>query len=256
MSVAANQNRRVERFSHALAVDVKGKENRDALWKETTDLISMSRSGAGFYLKRKCEVGQLISLMMPMPKHLRCYDVDKEFYRVWGLVQHCSLVSGQTESEYHVGVAFIGRSSPASYHENPLQSYRIAGMNEDGTWRIIEAQRAFVVRRHHRYWSKIEVFLAAHDADKNLITDDKATTENISLSGAAVFSELDVSIGDSVNFNSIDHNFSSLAIVRNRQTFDGERPRLHLEFINSSFPVEELRLAVEKDVLDDDEILA
>jgi hypothetical protein len=254
MSIAANQNRRGDRFSLSLSAVVKAKESKDTFWKQNTDLISMSRSGAGFYLERKCEVGQLVSLMMPMPRHLRCYDAEKELYRVWGLVQHCSPVSGDGQTEYHVGVAFIGKNAPPSYNENPLQSYRIAGMNEDGTWRIVEAKKAFVVRRHHRYWAQIEVFLAAHDAEKNLITDETAKTENISLSGAAVISTLNVDVGDSVNFNSIPHNFSALAIVRNRQISENDPPRLHLEFINSDFPIEELMLPADKDVLDDDEI--
>src|ERR1043165_714988 len=124
MSVAANNHKRQNpRVSLALSAVVKAKEDKETFWKETTDLISMSRSGAGFYLNRKCDVGQLVSLMMPMPRHLRCYDADKELYRVWGLIQHCSPVSGEGHTDYHVGVAFVGKNPPASYHENPVQSY-------------------------------------------------------------------------------------------------------------------------------------
>ncbi len=199
------------------------------------------------------EVGRLVSLIMPMPRHLRCYDRDKELYRVWGLVQHCSPVSGDGESGFHVGVAFVGKHVPRSYNENPLQSYRIAGMHEDGTWRIVEAKSDFVVRRHPRYWVSLEIYLSALDDDKNMITDEKAATENVSLSGAAVYSDLDVNIGDSVNFDCVAHNFSAIAIVRNRQDYDNELPKLHLEFINAAFPVEEVNLPTENDVLEDEE---
>ncbi len=254
MSVESENETSVnDRISLSLSTVVKAKEKNETFWKETTDLISISRSGAGFYLKRKCEVGQLLSLMMPMPRHLRCYDREKELYRVWGLVQHCSALSGDDNSSYHVGVAFTGKNVPASYAQNPLQSYRILGMNEDGTWKIVEAQQSFIVRRHARYWVSLEVLLATHDNDKNFISDEGAVTENVSLSGAAIYSGLGVNIGDSVQFNCVRHNFSALAVVRNRQTFKYELPKLHLEFIDAVFPVEELSLSSEKEVLPDEE---
>ncbi len=249
-----NEKRRGERISLSLSAIVKFKENSDTFCKETTDLVSISRSGAGFYLKRECQVGQLVSLIMAMPRHLRCYDREKEMYRVWGLVQHCSPVSGDNNSGYHVGIAFVGKSVPASYHENPLQSYRIAGMNENGTWHIVEAKTSFVVRRHPRYWVSLEISLSVLDDDKNMISDETAATENVSLSGAAVFSDLNADVGDSVNFDCVQHNFSALAIVRNRQTYDHQLPKLHLEFVNAAFPVEEISLPGEQDILEDAEI--
>jgi hypothetical protein len=235
-----------------LSAEVKAKSGKNDFWKEKTELISMSRSGAGFYLESKCEVGRLVSLLMPMPKHLRCYDFEKELYRVWGLVQHCSPVSGGADSAFHVGVAFVGKNAPASYKENPHQSYRIAGMNENGMWRIVEAKADFVIRRQPRHWLSLEVLLAAWNDDGKLILDETAKTENISVSGAAVFSNMKIDVGDSVTFDSIQHNFSSLAIVRNCQTLENELPRLHLEFINGEFPVEELNLPNEKDIFDDE----
>ena len=254
MSVAVkNERRQKTRSSLLVSAVVKAKENKDSFWKEETELISMSRMGAGFYLENKCEVGRLISLMMPMPKHLRCYDLEKELYRVWGLVQHCSPVSGDEDSMYHVGVAFAGKDSPTSYSENPMQSYRIAGMNEDGSWRIVEAKTDFVMRRHPRHWVTFGVLLSAFDADDKLVMDEGAKTENISASGAAVISNMKVDVGDSVTFDSIELNFSSLAVVRNRQTPESEDdlPKLHLEFINDTFPVEKFLQPKEKDSFDE-----
>jgi len=255
-SATSNEKRRNERISLSLSAVVKAKESTDDFWKETTELVSISRSGAGFYLERKCEVGSLVSLMMPMPRYLRCYDRDKELYRVWGLVQHCSPVSGDSDAGFHVGVAFVGKHVPKSYNENPLQSYRIAGMNEDGTWRIIEAKTSFVIRRHPRYWVSLKVSLSALDDNKNMLSDETAATENISMSGAAVFSDLNVNVGDSVNLDCVEHNFSAQAVVRNRQTYEDELSKLHLEFINTEFPVEQLKLPNEKDILDEEEISA
>ena len=232
--------------SRALSALVQVREGNHRSWGETTELINFSRSSAGFYLKRKCEVGRLVSVMLAMPKHLRCYDFENELYRVWGLVQHCSQVSGGEDPTFHVGVAFTGKSAPPSYHENPLQSYRVTGISEDGMWRISEAKKDFVVRRHPRFHVSLDVLLSAQDERRNHLKDESARVENISISGASVFSTLKVEIGDSVNFDCVQHNFSALAIVRNRQTSEKDPPKLHLEFVNADFPISEITLPDKK----------
>lgn len=240
-TVKITQKRGHKRASSlSVSATVKGKDDK-AFWTETTELINMSRSGAGFYLERKCEVGRLLSLMIAMPPNLRCYDYDRELYRVFGLVQHCSPVSaGGAKSEFHVGVAFIGKIPPPSYDENPLQSYRIAGMNNDNTWRIVEAKADFIARKHPRHPISLDVLLSGWNEDDKLILDEKAKTENISLTGAAVFSDLAVDVGSSVSFDCIAYDFSAKAVVRNRQESDDEPPKLHLEFIDADFPVEKI----------------
>ena len=63
------KKRHNKRTSILLSVVVKGKEDTDTFWNETTELINMSRSGAGFYLERTCNVGRLVSLIVAMPHH-------------------------------------------------------------------------------------------------------------------------------------------------------------------------------------------
>lgn len=233
------EKRQSKRVSVSLSALVKAKASKDSAWKEVTDVTSVSGGGAGFELRRECQVGQLVSLIMPMPPYLRCYDYDKELYRIWGLVQHCSPVSNENSSGgYYVGVAFIGKDAPAGYEENPRQSYRLTGLGKDGLWNIEKADRAFVNRRHPRFWTSIDVSIGVLDEREEIIYDEQTQTENISLSGAAVFSNLEVSVGDLVKFTSDEHNFAALAVVRNRKMVVDEPSRLHLEFVNASFPVE------------------
>jgi hypothetical protein len=118
-------------------------------------------------------------------------------------------------------------------------------MNENGMWRVQEADRDFVVRRHQRYQIAIPVELSALDDEKNMITDDRASTENLSSSGAAVLTYLPLSCGDSVNFESAAHDFAAIAVVRNAAQVELGCVRLHLEFICETFPVEMLRLSYE-----------
>src|SRR5215217_3991380 len=91
---------------------VKAKHGPEVGWTEIVDVINVSHCSAGFYIRRECHAGQLISMMLPMPDRFRRFDRDKKLYRVWGLVQNCSSVEQKGDSVYHVGIAFIGRSAP------------------------------------------------------------------------------------------------------------------------------------------------
>ncbi len=225
---------------------VKGKEADGTAWKDIADVVSFSATGAGFYMNTVVEPGQLISLMLPLPAEMRCYDHDKEYYRVWGLVQFCQKLSGEDEGSFHVGVAFTGKNAPSAYNEDPTRHFRISGMNGDGLWKIEPAKAAFKIRRDVRFWQSIECYVALVDKDKKSLSGAKSVTENISKSGAAVFSSLDVNVGDRVKFICEPHDYSGLAIVCNRQNAKDGRMRLHLNFVNAKFPVESLKLVEAK----------
>ena len=230
--------KKAELAPKSLYTVVKVKESDDDSWKEVADTISISATGAGFYLKRECQVGSLVSLMMPLPVHLRCHDHDKELYRVWGLVQHCYRVTTDERTGFQVGVAFIGKNPPASYNENPLQNYRICGMNSDGLWRVEEAKSAFKVRKHVRFRKHVDHYLALLDGKQRTVGGERTVTQNISKSGAAVYTTLDIDVGERVKFICEQYNFSGLAVVCNRQDAQSDEPaRLHLQFVENTFPM-------------------
>lgn len=236
----AVEKRQTSRLSLSLSGVVKVRESKDSFWKEAAVVTSVSINGAGFHVRRKCRVGQLVSVAIPMPLRLRCYDYKKRIYSIWGLVQYCSPVSveGAEEDDYHIGVAFIGKDAPTDFRENPEQSYRLSGIGEDGLWKVQKAERSFVTRRHVRFWASIAVSISVLDEQEIVIEDEQTQTENISFSGAAVYSNLDANIGDYVKFTCEAHNFDALAIIRNRKTGTDNRSKLHLEFVNARFPVE------------------
>ncbi|HEX2640485.1 MAG TPA: PilZ domain-containing protein [Pyrinomonadaceae bacterium] len=235
--------KKAEISSKSLYTVVRVRDSEDDSWKEVADMISISSSGGGFYLKRPCKVGRLVSLMLPLPVHLRCYDHDKELYRVWGLVQHCHKVSPNEDTGYQVGVAFIGKDPPASYESNPRQTYRICGMNSDGLWKVQEAKSAFKVRKHARFRRHVDHYLALLDGKQRTIGGERTVTQNISKSGAAVYTTLDVGVGERVKFICEQFDFSGLAVVCNRQESESDEPaRLHLQFVENTFPVELMNL--------------
>lgn len=241
MTDSKPEERKSFRSALSFSVVVKGREANDVFWKEVTEVVNVSRLGASFSLRRQCSAGQIVSLMMKMPKHLRSYDLDKKLYRIWGLIQYCSPI-GQGESvEYQVGVAFIGKHAPQSYLKNPLNTYRVSGMDSEGFWKIGEAKTPFVTRTFHRFVREFEARVAVIDSTgEETEVDTEALTENISEGGTAVFSTLDLEIGECVRFSCQEHNFSSICIVRNRQRWEDNRSMLHLEFSDARFPIRKM----------------
>lgn len=263
LSTKPIERRRASRYAPPEHIIVKAKLSDDEFWKEKASLKSVSRLGAGFEIEKPCKIGQLISLLIPMPAHLRLYDHDKQLYRVWGLVQHCHAVSNEEFSGYNVGVAFVGKDAPQSFYHKPDQSYRITGLNEEGVWSVTEAEREFINRKHPRLWFSLSAELIvdgaakensdsensdvenSEDTETQESTEKAAAslscqTENISRSGAAVFCETSVSVGDHVKFVCSQFDFETDAIVRNRRGNGNTTPKIHLEFLENEFPIEKL----------------
>ena len=181
--------------------------------------------------------------MVSLPPHLRCYDYDAEFYKVWGLVQHCAPMRGDDLPGYHIGVAYVGKDAPKSHSVNPRQHYRISGVGRDGLWKVTETKTAFKKRAEIRFWTPVDLYLALVDRKDGSLGGERTTTENVSRGGAAVFTTLEIGIGDRVKFISEKYDFSGLAVVCDRQVGNDDRTRIHIKFVEGVFPVETLMKA-------------
>ena len=241
LSTKPDERRATSRYAQPEHIIVKAKLSDDEFWKEKATLKGVSRLGAGFEIEKACKVGQLISLLIPMPAHLRLYDHDKQLYTIWGLVQHCHAVNNEEFTGFNVGVAFVGKDAPESFYEKPDQSYRITGLNEEGFWNVKEAEHEFINRKHPRLWASLM---------GKLVVDNSAPihcqTENISRSGAAIFCETSASVGDHVKFSCPQYDFETDAIVRNRRGSGNTTPKIHLEFLENEFPIEKLDVNFDK----------
>jgi hypothetical protein len=231
------EERKFKRRLTQMKTIVQLRFSESELWKETTEVKTVSKNGADFDLSRGCPVGMLVMLLMPMPVGLRLYDHDEELYPVVALVQHCCEFKNGGGNRYHVGVSFIGKDIPETYKTNPLQSYRISGANGDGMWNVVATERPFVVRKHRRVWHKIEVAATLIHREKRAIEKENVQTRDISEGGASVWSSLDAKVGDRVKFACKLHNFYSIAVVRNVVVNTDAQNTIHLEFIDARFPV-------------------
>ncbi len=245
-TAAEKQSRRIQRIALPLPARVEVKVDRKISWNEITRLTDISAFGAGFSLKRPVKRGRLLLLTVPMPRQLRCYDYSEAQYRIWGLVRRCLPVSvGSGETNYIVGVAFVGKNPPSSYMEDPSKLYDISHREDEGLWHLQEAtpgpEEADLpkdLRRQTRFFIPETVSLEVMDENGQVAATETTVTENISLGGAAVFTSMNVEPGAFIRFSSERNNVKIISVVRGARVGADGMTRLHLEFIDHFFPLD------------------
>ncbi len=244
--VSEKEARRIQRLALALPVRVEGKIDRTVSWNEITRLKDISAFGAGFQLNRPVKRGRLVVLTLPMPRQLRCYDHMEPQYRIWGLVRRCiSINSNATPEQYAIGLAFVGKHPPPGYTDDPSKLYDIVERAEDGFWQVVQApdnpderELPRELRRHSRYPIPINFLIETLDDEGNVTAAEMTVTENISLSGASVFTSLETHVGSFLRVTSEQFGTTIISVVRGKRTGPDGIPRLHLEFIDHFFPLE------------------
>src|SRR5215203_5095371 len=115
-----------ERLQLTLPVRVRGRETPNFEWTEVTRLANVTPFGAGFNLRHPTEKGRLLHMTIPMPRQLRVFDHIEDQYRVWGVVRYIKSKMSDRGTTFEVGVAFIGKSAPASYEKEPWKRYEVS----------------------------------------------------------------------------------------------------------------------------------
>jgi hypothetical protein len=244
--VSDKEDRRIQRIPLALPIRIEAKVDKTVSWSEITRLKDVSAFGAGFHLNRPIKRGRLVAMTMPMPRQLRCYDYMEPQYRVWGLVRKCVTVKNSTAAaQYAIGVAFIGKHPPISYAENPAKLYETHKLEEKGFWHVVEAANMpdekdlpKELRRHSRYQIPVNILLEVLDGEGNVVGAEMTVTENISLSGASVFTSLTAGVGTFIRVTSEQYRTTIISVVRGKRMGPDSIPRLHVEFIDHYFPLE------------------
>jgi hypothetical protein len=247
-TITENEARRIQRISLPLPSRVEVKIDQNVAWNEVTRLTDVSAFGAGFSLKRPVKRGRLVHMTIPMPRQLRCYDHSENQYRIWGLVRRCLPVNVAGETNYVIGVAFIGASPPPGYFEKPSTLYDITHRGGQGLWLVSAASlgadamdaAADDGRRQTRFFIPESVNLEILDDDGSIEGSETTVTENLSLGGAAVFTSLNVAAGSFVRLTSERTGIKIISIVRAKRLGPDGLTRLHLEFIDRFFPLEGL----------------
>lgn len=245
-TVTDKDNRRIQRYPLTLPSRVEVQVDHKFAWNEISRLEDVSAFGAALNLKRPVKRGRLISMSVPMPRQLRCYDYLEPQYKVWGLVRRCIALGDNPAAEsYAIGVAFIGKNPPASYTDNPSKLYDLADREDGGLWQLVEANTnpdesdlPAYLRRHTRFAIPESLLIEMLDENGDVVASEVSVTENISIGGASVFTSFDVGNGAFLRVKSQVHDLSIISIVRGRHLGADGIVRLHLEFIDHHYPLE------------------
>lgn len=240
-------DRRIQRIGLSLPIRIEYKLNQKNSWSEVTRLKDISAFGAGFVLPRPVKRGRIIFMTIPLPRQLRCYDFMEAQYHVYGLVRTCIPIRNSVSStnSYAIGTAFIGKTPPLTYLEDPATLYDISHREGEGLWQIKtasanpdESHLPKEYRRHSRFPIPVGIVLETLDDEGNIIGGEMTVTENISLGGAAVFTSLAAEIGSFIRVTSDQYGVTILSVVRGKRIGPDGIPRLHLEFIDHFFPLD------------------
>jgi len=228
----------------SLPVRITCRETLTHEWVEMSRLVDVTPFGARLRLKRPTETGRLLLLTMAMPRQLRCFDHVEDQYRVWSLVRNLTMLDRKMHkgSVIEVGVAFVGKRPPESFTKDPATRYDIANL-QSGMWCVQEESGELLSevdwtdkRKESRHTIPTEVTLEVFGDDRQSPQTESTVTENLSRSGAAVFTALELERGRFVKVSTRD-GIEVLAVVRNRITGSDGIARLHLQFVGSEWPL-------------------
>jgi hypothetical protein len=103
----------------AVPVRVQGFQADGSTWEEMSSTDDLSAGGASFLIKHDVELGQVLFLVLPLPKRLRQYDLVDASYRVYALVRG---IRHRPEG-HRTGVMFFGKFPPRGFHERPAARF-------------------------------------------------------------------------------------------------------------------------------------
>ena len=248
MTFKGTTRRKRERLEISLPLRVQCRESIDHEWVEMTRLNDVTPFGAGFSIGHPTEVGRLLHLTLAMPRQLRCFDHAEPQYRVWSLVRYVKPLPKKDGNppRYEVGVAFVGKRPPTSFETDPTRRYGVAPTpTEAGLWGLKENPESDEPRvipekerpetRHH---IPVEVVVEILDDKGEVAAAETTVTENLSRRGAAVFTTLEVARGRFVRVSSAQYKICVMAAVRARRPGPDGVMRLHLEFLDQTWPLE------------------
>lgn len=240
MSEERNWKRIRERLALHLPVRVQGRETSDFEWTEMTRLTNVTPFGAGFTIKRPTEKGRLLYMTIPMPRQLRVFDHVEDQYRVWAIVRHVKAYTVQNCTLFNVGVAFIGKRAPYSYAQEPWKRYEVSTTNFQALARGEAMVRTFPEadqRAQTQHNIAINMRMEVVSESGEVVASEHTVTENISSSGASLFTTLQVQPGRFIRLTSEEHRITAYAAIRSRNTGADGLPRIHVEFVDKEWPL-------------------
>jgi len=123
------ERRKNARLGLAIPVQVQGYHADGSTWEELSTTDDVSLGGICFPLSHEVELGQILHLILALPRRLRQYDLTETTYRVYTLVRSVR----RRPDQPRVGVMFFGKYPPRGFHDRPGARYLLPSDSQDGT---------------------------------------------------------------------------------------------------------------------------
>lgn len=268
MSKAAGENRQAEerrgrRRTDAVAartavarpsleVCVRGRDRGGEDWVEVTRMLDATHSGASFVLARQPRLGQLLHITLPPSQGTsysrgRAAEYGGRWSLVWAISPQAEAAGAGDAPRHKVSVTYVGSDVPRRFVTSAGRDFGFE-FEEDGGVRLHE--RLALVggagardrrRRGTRLPIPLEVTLEVLSDDGSVAESEATVTENISRTGAAVWTALSAGPGARLRMTCPQHDLTAEAVVRHRRAGADGITRLHLEFVDGHWPLEGLR---------------
>jgi hypothetical protein len=238
MSEQRNWKRIRERLPLTLPVRVRGRDTTTFEWSEITRLSNVTPFGSGFTLRHPTEKGRLLHMTIPMPRQLRVFDHIEDQYRIWAIVRYAKTTLVENQTVFDIGVAFIGKHPPASYEKEPWKRYDIANSAFQAAKSADEILIPFADQRTStRHAIAVDMRIEVVDENGKVVEREQTVTENISTKGATLFTTLEIPPGRFVRLTSEQYRITAHAAIRACSTGADGVPRIHVEFIDTEWPL-------------------
>ncbi len=232
----------VQMTAGAMPVRVECREGDDRLWVEISRLLNLTPRSATLNLTQEPKLGQLLHLTLP--KVHRKSDKSGEpnclWALVWALAETNDETNAETTTRHAVSVVFVGDEVPAGHEREDAVHFEYL-IEDDGRFRLqrkAASAKGRDCRRESRMFIPVEVIIEALDAGGQVLAREHTVTENISRSGAAVWTTLDVEPKQLVRIKSDAYAVTLVSIVRARRLGPDGITRLHLEFTGGQWPLD------------------
>ena len=152
-----------------------------------------------------------------------------------------------TGANYAIGVAFTGKKPPSDYIDHPSRLYDISHREQEGEgfWHLAPADLLADdsdlpkdLRKQTRLFIPETLKIELMDEAGNVTASETTVTENLSIGGAAVFTQFDLEAGSFLRVTSERFNVTIISVVRGKRVGPDGITRLHLEFIDKHFPLQ------------------
>jgi hypothetical protein len=207
--------------------------------EEISGLLDVTPHGATLLLTDPPELGQLLCLQLPGSR------THAQGMQMWALVWAVAQTGESSEAmppRSCVSVIFVNDDVPSAGREGEASLYAYL-IEENGRLRLQRQQGVDSrdrQRRESRLSVPLEVTLEALRPDGTVLMREQTVTENISRSGAAVWTSLLIGARQAVRLTSERHGISILGVVRARRIGPDGIARLHLEFTGGQWPIEKI----------------